>query len=815
MLHRPLFQTILRAGALLCPAFLIPIAVRSQTPNLVRESTKPVISLDPRDSPFVANEATAARGEASFANAPANFHAFAPSRVGETTNAERLTLRFSAPTQITEIKVSKDFQIEKGSNCAAEWHYSAGETCSLFVRFTPQNPGARIGNITVVHTASPQPFSIGLGGNGYAPVVSFSPAVISTVAGTYPSNAGLLNGAKNLAVDGNDTLYLADTGNKVIRFMDSSGAITTLTTTATNPVGIAVDNFGEVYFDEPSANTMHEIYDYGPVVQVNGTGTAACPAATPCNLNSEALGQPGTMSIDAYNHLFFVDSHQGAAMATVQPLPAKLIFLYDPFPFQVNPSNPIVSDASDNLYSFWYNGSVCEIVRSTLYDAENSNVIFTKIAGGHTCGFSGDGGQAGNAEIGATMGQMAFDLAGDLYFTDTANQRVRRIDFTTGIIHTIAGTGTAGYNGDAGPSVSAALSSPTGVGVDSQGQVYIISGAAATGTAQVVRKLGTAGILTYASVLKGSSSSSHIAVVANTGNSQLVLTNVAITGTNAADFLIDKNSTSCNLSPGAVLNVGTSCKVGVIFKPTGGGTRTASLLLLDNTVTNTNTIQLSGLGTLPAPTFTITSPAASTSVASGTPVNFAVSVTSTTSPAPTGTITFKVDATALGSVALSSTGTASVSVTQTTAGTHTLSASYSGDTNYAAAGPITRTYTVTAAPALVKLTSSANPAASCVSPAISVTVTGANEAKPTGKVTLKKGSTVLGAAVLNEGRATIAASGLTAGNNIISATYEGDAAHGSVTSAPVNQVVSSSGCTVRTNGHIRVIPPVATVPLNK
>jgi sugar lactone lactonase YvrE len=815
MLHRPLFQTILRAGALLCPAFLMPLAVRSQTPNLAKESAKPVISLEPRDSPFIANEATAVRGEATFANAPANFHAFASSQVGETTTAERLTLRFSAPTQITEIKASKDFQIEQGSNCAAGWHYSAGETCNLFVRFTPQNPGTRVGNLTVVHSSSPQPFNIGLGGTGYAPVVSFSPAVISTVAGTYPSNAGLLNGAQNLAVDGNDTLYLADTGNGLVRFIDSSGAIKTLASGYTGLTGIAVDNFGEVYFDTPSANKMNEIYDYGPVVQVSGTGTASCPAATPCNLSTEALGAPGAMSIDAYNHLFFVDSHQGAAMATVQPLPAKLIFLYDPFPYQTNPSSTMVADASDNLYSFWSNGGECEIVRSTLYDAENSNVIFTKIAGGHTCGFSGDGGEAGNAEIGATMGQMAFDLAGDLYFTDTANQRVRRIDYTTGIIHTIAGTGTAGYNGDAGPSVSAALSSPTGVGVDSQGQVYIISGAAATGTAQVVRKLGTAGILTYASVLKGASSSSHIAVVANTGNSALVLTNVVITGTNAADFLIDKNSTSCNLSPGATLNVGTSCKVGVIFKPTGGGTRTASLLFFDNTVTNTNTIQLSGLGTLPTPTFTITSPAASTSVASGTAVNFAVSVTSATSPVPTGTITFKVDATALGSVALSSTGTASVSVSQTTTGTHTLSASYSGDTNYAAAGPITRTYTVTAAPALVRLTSSANPAPSCAPTAFVVTVTGAGEATPTGNVTLKKGATVLGAAALNEGRAMIAAYGLTVGNNLISATYEGDAAHGSVISDAVNQVVSSSGCATRTNSHIRVIPPGANVHLNK
>ena len=75
--------------------------------------------------------------------------------------------------------------------------------------------------------------------------------------------------------------------------MDSSGAIRTLASEYTAPLGIAVDNFGEVYFDQPAANLMYEIYDYGPVVQVNGTGTASCPASTPCNLNTEGWGLPG------------------------------------------------------------------------------------------------------------------------------------------------------------------------------------------------------------------------------------------------------------------------------------------------------------------------------------------------------------------------------------------------------------------------------------------------------------------------------------------------------------------------------------------
>jgi hypothetical protein len=703
-------------------------------------------------------------------------------------------LRFGVSTKVTRIESTKDFQVEQGSSCAEERFYSAGETCILLVHFTPQGPGQRFGKLKITHTASPQVFSIGLGGTGYAPVVSFTPAVITTVPGTYPSNAGLLNGAKNLTIDGGDTLYVADTGNNLIRSMDSSGTIRTLASGYTAPLGIAVDNFGEVYFDQPATNLMYEIYDYGPVVQVNGTGAASCPASTPCNLNTEALGTPGMMSMDAYNHLFFADTHQGAAFATVQPLPAKLVFLYDPFPYQTNPSSAVATDASDNIYSLWSNGGECEIVRASLYDAENSNVNFTKITGGHTCGFSGDGGQAGNAEIGATVGQITFDLAGNFYFTDSSNQRLRRIDNATGIIRTIAGNGSAGYSGDSAAATSAQLSSPTGLGVDSQGQVYIISGAAATGTPQIIRKVGPNGYLQYGGQLVGTASPAQLMTVSNTGNSALTITNAVFTGANPTDFAIDPNTTSCLLTPGSTLYSGQTCKVGILFKPTAGGYRFANLVLLDNTVTNSNTVQLSGIATLHAPTITITSPAPGTSVHAGTAITFSVTVTSSSTPAPTGTVKFSVDGTAIGSpVTLNGLGTASVSLALTTVGTHTLSATYNGNAFYPPAGPVTRTYTVTAAASKTKLTSSANPAAKCKPVDFTVTVTGTSRTEPTGKVELKKGALVLATAALNNASARFLTSSLPAGTNVLTASYEGDARNAASISPAFKQTILSSG----------------------
>jgi hypothetical protein len=371
--------------------------------SLAAQKAPGPITLEPPTGWELQVHSTAPNGEV-LPPGPENFRRLGEAWVGQSADLHLLTLRFVENIKITGIQSTQDFRVEQGSSCVAENAYAAGTTCTLLVRFTPKGAGQRLGHVTISHSGSATPFAFGLGGFGYAPVVSFTPAVISTVPGTYPANVGLLNGAHNLTVDNGDTLWIADTGNNAIRQMDSSGTFKTLASGYTGPLGIAVDTFGEAYFDLPASNAMYEIYDYGPVVQINGTGTGSCPASTPCTLSSHAVTNPGMLSIDPYNHLFFPEQNSGAAMSTVQPLPANLIFLYDPFPYQVSPTAAFAVDSSDNLYSLWANGGNCEIVQQSLYNAENSTVAFNKIAGGHTCGFSGDGGLAGNAEIGNTIG---------------------------------------------------------------------------------------------------------------------------------------------------------------------------------------------------------------------------------------------------------------------------------------------------------------------------------------------------------------------------------------------------------------------------
>jgi sugar lactone lactonase YvrE len=113
----------------------------------------------------------------------------------------------------------------------------------------------------------------------------------------------------------------------------------------------------------------------------------------------------------------------------------------------------------------------------------------TTIAGNGTAGFSGDGGAATSASLNLPSG-VAVDSKGNLYIADRSNDRIRKID-TKGNISTVAGSGNSGYRGDAGPATQANLDKPFGVAVDKNGNLYI----ADRGNNRV-RKVNTDGIIT-------------------------------------------------------------------------------------------------------------------------------------------------------------------------------------------------------------------------------------------------------------------------------------------------------------------------------
>jgi DNA-binding beta-propeller fold protein YncE len=102
---------------------------------------------------------------------------------------------------------------------------------------------------------------------------------------------------------------------------------------------------------------------------------------------------------------------------------------------------------------------------------EQTWIIMTAVGTGER-GFAGDGGAAARAVLNGPF-DIGFDPGGNLYFSDTFNHRIRRVDAVTGIIATVAGNGMAGYAGDGGPAAEAAFNEPYGIAVDRAANIYV------------------------------------------------------------------------------------------------------------------------------------------------------------------------------------------------------------------------------------------------------------------------------------------------------------------------------------------------------
>jgi sugar lactone lactonase YvrE len=87
-------------------------------------------------------------------------------------------------------------------------------------------------------------------------------------------------------------------------------------------------------------------------------------------------------------------------------------------------------------------------------------------------GFAGDGGPANKALLNGPF-DVAFDSAGNLYFSDTFNNRIRRVDARSGVISTVGGNGEEGFGGDGGPATRAAFNQPYGIAIDRAGNIFI------------------------------------------------------------------------------------------------------------------------------------------------------------------------------------------------------------------------------------------------------------------------------------------------------------------------------------------------------
>lgn len=360
----------------------------------------------------------------------------------------------------------------------------------------------------------------------------------ATAASFYLQN----NDLGGLALDPGGNVYLADVSNGRIRRIDrTTGIITTFYVPTPNTVdyvneirSLTFDPAGNLYY--AGSGRVVKMSLAGALLTTYGNGTYAYPVDG-SSAATTGLGHVMGLAIDGAGNILYADEtcgrvrrinpstllidtiagsglamigENGPAIAAPFLAIGDLAFLANGNLMMTDGSYLRVLDASGNLltyagagpYGHWAPGSKFEITIAptgiviepdgTIDLSDLSVVDHIDASGnlqwtvGHNadCALTGDGGPATQATL-CQAWDIARDAGGSLFIADTNNNRVRRVDASTGIITTVAGSGpTNGYehygsgtsSGDGGPALDAQINTPYGIAFDDAGNLFIQEG---------------------------------------------------------------------------------------------------------------------------------------------------------------------------------------------------------------------------------------------------------------------------------------------------------------------------------------------------
>jgi sugar lactone lactonase YvrE len=595
-----------------------------------------------------------------------------------------------------------------------------------------------------------------------------------------------------IVFDAAGNLYFAETGNHVIRKLDTTGNITTIAGTGTqgfsgdpgpataatldSPQGLALDAANNLYIADTHNHRIRKLnLTTGTLTTIAGTTTPGFSGDKALATTAQ-LNLPIALALDASNNLYLADTgnHRIRKITAATGIITTIAgtgtqgFSGDSAPATsaaIDSPTGLALDASSNLYlADTHNHRIRKITAAT--------GIITTIAGTGAPGFSGDTIAAAAATLALPHG-LTIDPAGNLYLADTANHRIRRIDATTGIITTAAGDGTQAFAGDGGPAIAASLDGPRNTAVSPStlltladtGNQRIRQLEAAPAPATNIHTVAGLGLTT-----PGALTLTAPSVIAY-GTGQLTATLASTTNaTGAITFLDTRNDTTNNTTNNTTL---------------GTATLTANIATLPTL-------------TLPAGQHNITasyagdqthlSAQSSALVLTITPRQLNATITPTTllygQPIPgiSGNLTgiLPQDASNL-SATFTTTATALSS-----AGTYPITATLTGPAagNYAITSPAA-TLTITPAPTLITLSNLIATAATGSSITLTTHVASTTSGTPTGTVTLLDGSLTLFTTPLSTtGDAVFTIPSITQGAHSFTALYSGATNFTSSVSAP-------------------------------
>jgi sugar lactone lactonase YvrE len=238
------------------------------------------------------------------------------------------------------------------------------------------------------------------------------------------------------------------------------------------PSGVVVDAAGNLFIADPGHNRIRKVTaSTGIISTVAGGGTQGYGDGI--SATSAQLGYPVGVAVDAAGNLFIADAGNsrirkvaGGTISTVAGNGTSG-FSGDGGPA----TSAQLSNPSRVTVDAAGNLIIADTYNNCIRKVTASTGVISTVVGNGTLGFGGDGGPATSAQLNWPSG-VVVDTAGNLFIADSNNNVIRKVT-TDGVIRTVAGNGNWGYSGDGGPATSAKLADPTGVAVDAAGSLFI------------------------------------------------------------------------------------------------------------------------------------------------------------------------------------------------------------------------------------------------------------------------------------------------------------------------------------------------------